>query len=283
MLKKCKLCSCQFKTYTSTRLFCSRYCSSNHYKQEHPREDRNCVICNKKFNVIATSPKKLCSVKCSNKLFSGQFKGEGNPNFGKRHPNMYQHTDDGREKIRLEVKNHWKTNGRMKKHKQFLKRYKKIHGHYHLHSLSARRKISMKIQQKMLDDTYHWWTNSVRGYYTSTKTNLKEYYQSSYEKTRMEELDVDDSVLYWTKRHKIVIPYSGHHKYYPDFYIEYLNGQRHLEEIKGFINNTSQFIRKGIAAIKYCKLNNLVYIVKFPNIKNFKEHKHLLDIIYETI
>jgi hypothetical protein len=37
-------------------------------------------ICNEGFNVLTTSTRKLCSIKCTNKYFSDIFKGEKNPN-----------------------------------------------------------------------------------------------------------------------------------------------------------------------------------------------------------
>ena len=73
-------------------------------------------------------------------------------------------------------------------------------------------------------------------------TNLKkspcgeEKYESALEREYMIELERDPAVKKWTKRHDIKIPYGflGFTRhYYPDFLVEYQNGQKEIHETKG--------------------------------------------------
>jgi hypothetical protein len=73
-------------------------------------------------------------------------------------------------------------------------------------------------------------------------TNLKkspygeEEYESALEREYMVELERDPAVKKWTKRHDIKIPYGflGFTRhYYPDFLVEYQNGQKEIHETKG--------------------------------------------------
>lgn len=109
-----------------------------------------------------------------------------------------------------------------------------------------------------------------RGYYISKKTKVKEFYHSSYEYTRMKELDDDSSVKSWTKKHKIKIPYQfeGLEKtYIPDFLIEYSTGEFVLEEVKGYVIDKRKYDLKCSVANVFCKNNNMSYRVNFMNQK----------------
>lgn len=109
-----------------------------------------------------------------------------------------------------------------------------------------------------------------RGWYTSTKTGLQEFYHSSFEFRRMQELDAEQVVLRWTKRHGITIPYLHQgitKQYVPDFLIEKSDGTVVLEEVKGYIKDRLQHDAKCSAAMAWCSLKGYVYTV------NFMEHK----------
>ena len=73
-------------------------------------------------------------------------------------------------------------------------------------------------------------------------TNLKksphgrEKYDSALEREYMVELERDPAVKTWTKEHGIKIPYillGFTRHYYPDFLVEYQNGQKEVHETKG--------------------------------------------------
>lgn len=285
MKKICNLCGRGYNAHRQSQSFCSKQCSGKNYKSRHERENRKCLVCDTEFEVIKTSNriKKCCSVECANRYFSKKFSGSGNPNFGKVHAGMYKHTKEEKEKIKTAVTNHWKTEGRKNKHILARERYKSIHGFYPMSSPEALDKISAAISSRMLSDPSLSWVNSKRGYYTSTKTGNKEYYQSSYEKNKMIEFDNDELVKYWTKSHKIVIKYRERNRYHPDFFVEYKTGKKSIIEIKGYIKDVDKFIDKSKMALKYCNENNIEYVILFPNKRNFICHGHLLKIIYEKI
>lgn len=190
--------------------------------------------------------------------------------------NLYQ----GREIVwKDKIVKNWKTEDRKTKHKNFLEKYKKENGYYPCQSpQSVEKRINSQMLRFLNNDP--WWTNSKRGYYFSTKTKREEYYQSSYEKNKMIELDNDDDVLDWTKKHYIIIKYRTTYNYFPDFLIILKNGKKILEEIKGYIDDDQRFIDKSTAALEYCQKNNIEYKITFPNERNFNNHKHLLKIIY---
>lgn len=280
MLKNCQFCKKEYNAWRFKQMYCSKLCSGKVWKLKHKREKRKCLICSKDFEVLENSNKKLCSVDCSNRYFSINFKNEGNPNYGNKHPNMFIHSKEERRKISKAILGHWKTKDRRIKHQKFLRRYKNENGYYPGQSPLANEKRAETFTQKIINDD-SWWTNSKRGHYVSIKTGKKEYFQSSYEKDKMVELDNDENVLDWTKKHYITIKYRKYNNYLPDFFITFKNGKKVLEEIKGYINDDQRFIDKSIAALEYCKKNNIEYKITFPNKKNFKNHKHLLEKIYD--
>lgn len=108
---------------------------------------------------------------------------------------------------------------------------------------------------------YHPKRNHYKqGFYTSVITHKKEFYGSSYELKRMEQLD--SMGLKWTKKHGITIKYidaMGHSRYYiPDFLVE----NKILEEVKpkSLVNSvTDNNCYKNEASQKYCTENNLQY------------------------
>jgi len=101
-----------------------------------------------------------------------------------------------------------------------------------------------------------------KGKYKSKKTKIVEYYASGFELMWMKKLDTDDDVIYWTKKHKIKIPYLYKNKtrnYIPDFLITYMNEHKLLLEVKGRIYNQEIINQKNKVAIEYCKKLNIEY------------------------
>ena len=104
------------------------------------------------------------------------------------------------------------------------------------------------------------------GTYVSPKTGIKEKYDSSYELKRMQALDSDPAVKWWTKNHGIKIPYKEGRKrrrYIPDFLVELIDGRQFLEEVKGFIYQRMNFARKNLAAAMWCALRGVQYRIVY--------------------
>ena len=101
-----------------------------------------------------------------------------------------------------------------------------------------------------------WW--GYKGWYVSLKNDEKYYYDSFWELIRMKILDLDVTVIKWTKRHGIKIPYFKEYKHYyvPDFLITYENSNQVLEEVKGYDESKKE---KILALKKYCKKNSIGY------------------------
>jgi dCMP deaminase len=105
-----------------------------------------------------------------------------------------------------------------------------------------------------------------KGYYVSMRDNEKKWFDSSYELSRMKQLDLDDSVMDWSKNN-IKIKYIGEddkeHTYTPDLLIKYNDGVVVIEEIKGRI--TRRDILKMEAAIPYLDKLNIKYKIVQKN------------------
>jgi len=106
----------------------------------------------------------------------------------------------------------------------------------------------------------------LKGIYKSKKTKLSEWYESSYELERFKALDASPLVKFWTKSHGLRIPYrikKRKHHYIPDILVEYRDGKKYLEEVKGFVFNRIQFGAKNIAAISYCMSKGMTFRIIF--------------------
>jgi len=121
---------------------------------------------------------------------------------------------------------------------------------------------SAEFAEKVLRNSL---TEYRRGHYDSSKTGQEEFFQSSCELKRFEQLDADPDVVYWTKKHKVRIPYLGRdrleHSYWPDLLICYLGGAWVLEEVKGWINPEKDPY-KFVAAESFCKERGWQFRVK---------------------
>lgn len=73
----------RYRLIKQTQVFCSKAC----YDKNHAATPRQCPTCEKSFFSKAYSKtQKYCCMKCV------PMTGADNPNFGKRHPNMFQHS-----------------------------------------------------------------------------------------------------------------------------------------------------------------------------------------------
>jgi len=121
------------------------------------------------------------------------------------------------------------------------------------------------------------------GHFVSTKAGLV-HFDSNWELRRMKELDTDDSVIIWA-RSKHCIPWidvnNKQKLYYPDFDVEYVDGTKIIEEVKGHINESSRL--KIEAGKKYCAEHNLQYhVLNDRDFKEFEEAAEFYDNDYGT-
>jgi hypothetical protein len=102
-------------------------------------------------------------------------------------------------------------------------------------------------------------------------------YRSSYEKKFIQWLERSDKVLHWGSE-CICIPYTGAdgkpHHYYPDYVVEFVNGNKCLIEIKPYaltlkpdprcewaMEEYKKNVLKWLAADEFCKRNGLSFKV----------------------
>jgi hypothetical protein len=187
---------------------------------------------------------------------------------------MFKHTEHAKKQIKTAVANSWKTTDRIDKHRNFLQEYKEQHGHYPMQSAEAQQKRYISLVNSLGTRVYGGWKGIRCGWLLSIKTQKNEYYGSSYELNRMLEMDVDDTVVSWTKQHPFLVNYVVNGKtakYKPDFYIEYENGVRVIEEIKGYVKpeDIQSFCAKVKSATEYFPKLGIEYLVNFKyNLRN---------------
>lgn len=123
------------------------------------------------------------------------------------------------------------------------------------HSLASRQKMSEIKAEQISNGTFNILANN-RGrklWYESAKMGEKFFADSALEMLRMRQLDEDGAVARWTKRHGIKVAYvfdSVARYCVPDFLIEYVDGTKVVEEVKGRI--TRQEIAKSNATKMWC-------------------------------
>ena len=122
------------------------------------------------------------------------------------------------------------------------------------------RELQSKVRaEKFANGSLKLYTNNKRGHYVSKITGKTEYYHSSWELVRMEQLD--ELGYTWTKEHKVVIPYQVEgiaKSYVPDFYVETPDGIV-IEEVKGWYNTSTKIKEKF--AIDYCQKKGWQYMI----------------------
>ncbi len=262
----CQYCYKEFKYYwLKPRKFCSKKCSG--LNQRIDKKTILCLNCNISFNVYKSLKNaKYCNRKCKDEYQKILFKGEKNPNYNNSKLKGIKRSPAVIEKIREGIRKSWKKPNRLIKYYESIERYKDKYGHYPMHSNISREKACNSYREGIIDGTIKQVTHGKCGYYISIKTKIKEYFHSSWEHIRMMELDEDDNVIFWTKKHKISIKLEDNRWYLPDFLIEYGTGQKVLEEVKGFIRDKKLFELKVKKAKEYIKKNNISeYKVNFMN------------------
>ena len=160
--------------------------------------------------------------------------GEGNPFFGRKHDEttlevMSQKSREGLEDRTVEEKDSWRA---------LISRSSKGENNAFFgkkHNAKTRDKMSLSRANGIAEGRIHA-QRGTKGWYESKKVNQKFFFDSFYECLRMQLLDADDSVKWWTKRHGIKIQYTFLEQtrhYVPDFFISYDDFQV-IEEIKGY-------------------------------------------------
>ena len=222
---------------------------------------RNCPICNKELIMSGKDKKnvkwrwkraiknKIPCNSCSIKL-GGKLKGDNNP--AKRL--------DVRKKI--SENNAMKNPENVEKVRQMAlrpeerkRRSIQLKNNNPAHNLEFLQKRINTYTKRLANGEYNTKSCFKTGYYEK-KNGQKEWYDSSLELKRMEQLD--QSGVSWTKKHKIRIPYkneNGINTYYvPDFLIE----NNIIEEVKGWLKGNDEM--KAELGITYCKENGMKYI-----------------------
>lgn len=281
MKKICENCKKEFNAHHATQKFCSIECVSNQKKFTLSLVECEFSGCTNTFYVKkqASVVKRFCSRKCQSEWQKTSQLGEKNGNFGKRKPGMYRHTKEEKEIISAKVAESWNKPERLVKHLAFFERHRLPNGKIDWITDEMRENISKKNIERLINcDESFAYINCKKGYYYNKIMNHNEFYHSSWELDRMVELDSNCDVLLWTKQHKIVIsyPYNGITcRYYPDFFIEYKNGNIVIEEIKGYVKDIERLKVKILYAKKYCYENGFEYVIDFK--KNSKNYKKIIE------
>jgi len=279
MKKICKYCGNEYNAHRLKQKCCSKKCSGNDKRIN--KVIRKCELsgCTNFFECYPSSKQFLCSRECQVKWQKENMCGEDNPNFGNRKPNMFKHSEEAKRIIKEKVKESWNRDSRMIKHLEGIDRHRLDDGSMDWQTKEYREKISLSnIRRLKNNEPSFAYKSCVKGYIFNCKTNENEFYHSSWEMNRMIELNEDDNIILWTKKHGIHISYfykTSMRNYLPDFYIEYKNGKKQLEEIKGYVEDEEQHKLKIIAAKKYCKENGLEYTIDYVENKNM--YKHLIE------
>jgi hypothetical protein len=107
------------------------------------------------------------------------------------------------------------------------------------------------------------WSKIKRGWYFSSKSHQRFFYQSNWELIYMKSLDKDPNVMSWEHpAPRIAYKDPETHKsrwYYPDFWVTYYNICDQIVEIKGQI--TTLDLEKFKFSSEWTKQNNMQYCV----------------------
>ncbi len=260
----CDECGSKFKRIRESQKYCSKECSGKAQRTVE-RIQKECPTCETNFETVdAYYGKDYCSVECANESFSERFKGKNL--HSEEHKEYMSELMTGREITwKDEIKkNHW---SKTDKAEEVIEKRRKT---MNKKSEKELREIYDKISKsniRHIEKNGHGtiWKHCETGYYKSKKTEVEEYYHSSYEKTRMEELDENSNVDFWTKDHNIVLKYKldGRvRRYIPDFFIEY-QSQNVLEEVKGWVRDEEMFDSKKKTALEFCRNRDMCFVVNF--------------------
>lgn len=191
-----------------------------------------CDVCKTEFETLSSNRTRRLKMGKFDKCSSCAHSGECNSQYGTDRRLLLEHA-------RKFVKNHGRNFTEDVKRKMSETRSKKI----------ASGEINIKSNNR-----------GQKGWYYSNKSNEKFYFDSFLEKFRMIQLDLDSTVIFWSKRHGIKITYKYNNVLkttVPDFYIKYIDNTICIEEVKGYIKNLD--LIKKTATENYCLLNNFQY------------------------
>jgi hypothetical protein len=253
-------------------------------RDEKYYQTTSCLFCGKEIYDLIVKNRKYCCVSHQSKhkfILNPVLKNVSSKN-GKKA--MKTINNDGRA-FRMKKgfwdDEHKKKISRIMKNKKVSNATKEKIKKHHWSRNEKKRKViienqSKLIAEKILNGDYNKQNKNFKtGYYFSIKSKMYEYYSSSYELSRMKELDFDDSVRTWTKKHGIKIQYiydGNVHNYLPDFLIETKKGDKILEEVKGWVSNKHNFELKNKSAIEFCNKNNIKFQVNFYQRKQVIEY-----------
>lgn len=245
---------------------------------------KNCLVCLQEFETTLSANKDYCRRECYNKVRAEKAKQGWSEERKVSQGTKISKTKKDDPKYSEIAKNNIKEYNLVHKGKGNGVKHTESHKKY-MSEIMLNRKVTW--QDKIINS--HWAHNKNReevinkmndtksqliadgklsiknlglsGKYKSKKTSQIETYDSLNEFHRMKQLDEDEIVLFWTKKHGIKIPYifEGKKKnYIPDFLIV-TNQCKCLEEIKSswtdeIHKDKNQF--KKEAAELFCKLNN---------------------------
>lgn len=106
-----------------------------------------------------------------------------------------------------------------------------------------------------------------RGTYVSTKTGLTCKFRSGWEEKYMRYLDISPHIFAW-KYEPFPISYVSNQKtgkvrkYYPDFFLQTLSGEKEVIEIKPSRKvNKPNIMKKTLAARQWCKVHNFKFVI----------------------
>ena len=280
IIKNCKYCAQKFET-TSFKInvgkgkFCSKKCYTDYLKRNGKiiSETINyyCIVCNKGMhltNYLKRMNIKCCSQKCQHESQKKRVKIICS--FCKQE---FESTPSGNSKF---CSNICKNNSYRRSleceqcHKKFITCNRKRnpnHNHYFCSNKckfiwskgNPHPKMSEWLAINISSGTFIPIAQDYKqGYIINISTGKYEFYASSYEKLRMEQLNEQN--VSWTKKHKIKIKYidkNGIFRYYiPDFLINNVV----VEEIKpSRMLNEDNNPLKFEAGKEYCKNNNLEF------------------------
>lgn len=206
-------------------------------------------------NKISSSRKGIRISEKVKEQFRKQFKGKGNPNFGNNWSEKQKKKNSKKAKKRY-------------KDPEYLEKFKKSHWS---NNKETKRIISDKQSQFMSEaisnGTIQINTGYKCGWFYSKKMKQKFYYMSSYELRRMKLLESSSLVTSYSNKHGIKLQYekeNGKKSYYiPDILVTFENGNKRLEEIKGYVKDKKIFESKNKTAISFCKENGIEYKLIF--------------------
>jgi len=246
--------------------------SEDFYNKLKESKIKKCIVCNLNF-----SPKDSRSLTCSKEC---RYKHTSSLRIGTKRGNNYKlvicKTCNKENYVKRYTDGEYFCNRDCynKNHSVIKKdiecKYKKCSKIFSIYKNQKDRKYCSRDCYKLdyNEDRINFNTNSKykKGYYISMRDNNKKWFDSSYELSRMKQLDLDDNVMEWSKN-DIKIKYTGddneEHIYTPDILVKYNDGLIVIEEIKGRI--TRKDIIKMEAAIPYLDKLNIKYKIVQKN------------------